>query len=96
MRPDLSMAKRESLDLRIQPEMRELIDHAARAQGKNRTDFILEAAARAAEAALADRALIRLEPEDWDAFLSRLEKPPETNARLRKTMRASSPWKAKA
>jgi uncharacterized protein (DUF1778 family) len=89
-----STAKRESLNLRIQPEVRDLIDHAARTQGKNRTDFILEAAMRAAEAALVDRALIRLQPEDWDAFLSRLEKPPEANERLRRTMHAPSPWKA--
>jgi uncharacterized protein (DUF1778 family) len=92
----LSTVKRESLNLRIQPEWRDLIDHAARMQGKNRTDFILEAAMRAAEAALVDRALIRLQPEDWDAFLSRLEEPPEANERLRRTMRASSPWKAGA
>jgi uncharacterized protein (DUF1778 family) len=88
--------KRESLNLRIQPEMRDLIDQAARMQGKNRPDFILEAAMRAAEAALVDRALIRLQPEDWDAFLSRLEKPPEANERLRRTMHTPSPWKAGA
>jgi uncharacterized protein (DUF1778 family) len=32
-----SPAKRETLNIRIKPEERTLIDHAARVQGKNRT-----------------------------------------------------------
>ncbi len=38
-----SMAmKRETLNLRIKPAERDLIDRAAKARGKNRTDFVLE------------------------------------------------------
>ena len=37
-------AKRDTLNLRIKPEVRGLIDRAAKARGKNRTDFILDAA----------------------------------------------------
>ena len=51
-------SKRESLNLRILPNLRDLIDRGAEAQGKNRTDFILEAAKRAAEEALLDRTLL--------------------------------------
>ncbi|TGB76668.1 CopG family transcriptional regulator, partial [Salmonella enterica subsp. enterica serovar Enteritidis] len=48
-----SMAmKRETLNLRIKPAERDLIDRAAKARGKNRTDFVLEAARAAAEEAL--------------------------------------------
>src|SRR5436305_14816911 len=36
--------RREALNLRIRPEVRELIDRAAELAGKNRTDFVLEAA----------------------------------------------------
>ena len=36
--------KRETLNLRIRPAERDLIDRAAKARGKNRTDFVLEAA----------------------------------------------------
>ncbi|TYX09925.1 DUF1778 domain-containing protein, partial [Klebsiella pneumoniae] len=44
--------KRETLNLRIKPAERDLIDRAAKARGKNRTDFVLEAARAAAEEAL--------------------------------------------
>ena len=37
-----SPAKRDTLNIRIKPEERSLIDRAARSLGKNRTDFILE------------------------------------------------------
>jgi len=36
-------SKRQTLNLRIKPEERDLIDRAARASGKNRTEFILDA-----------------------------------------------------
>ena len=45
--------KREALNLRIKPQVRELIDQAAELAGKNRTDFVLDAARRAAEDTLA-------------------------------------------
>ena len=49
--------KRQSLNLRIKAEERGLIDRAAKTLGKNRTDFVLDAARRAAEDALLDRAV---------------------------------------
>ena len=45
-------SKREMLNIHVKREERNLIDHAARICGKNRTDFILEAARLAAEEAL--------------------------------------------
>ena len=57
--PTLQPAKasRETLNLRIKPELRGLIDRAAELTGKNRTDFVLNAARHAAEDALLDRAI---------------------------------------
>lgn len=85
-------AKRQTLNLRIQPDERDLIDRAARASGKNRTEFILDASRRAAEDALLDQALLRAEPEAFAAFQARLDAPPEPNERLRKTMQTVPPW----
>lgn len=45
-----STVKRETLNLRIRPDARGLIDRAALVRGNNRTDFILDAARQAAEA----------------------------------------------
>ncbi len=85
-------SRRETLNIRIRPEERGLIDRAAQAQGKNRTDFILDAARRAAEEALLDRAIISVSPEAYADFLARLDAPPQPNERLRRTMQTPTPW----
>ena len=87
-------AKRETLNLRIKPEERGLIDRAAKARGKTRTDFILDAARLAAEEALVDQALIVAGPEAYAAFLARLDAAPQPNERLRRTMQTAAPWDA--
>jgi uncharacterized protein (DUF1778 family) len=83
---------RHSLNLRIKPELRGLIDRAARLAGKNRTDFVLEAARRAAEDALLDRTVFTVSHEAYAKFLARLDAPPQPNKRLRRTMRKAAPW----
>jgi uncharacterized protein (DUF1778 family) len=83
---------RDSLNLRIKPELRGLIDRAAQLAGKNRTDFVLEAARRAAEDALLDRTVFSVSPKAYAEFLKRLDAPPQPNERLRRTMKAPAPW----
>lgn len=85
-------AIRDTLNMRIKPEDRSLFDWAAKAQGKTRTEFILEAARRAAEDALLDRSLVRADPDAYAAFLDRLDKPLEPSDRLKQTMRSKAPW----
>jgi uncharacterized protein (DUF1778 family) len=87
--------KRETLNIRIKPEERSLIDRAAKARGKNRTEFVLEAARIAAEEAILDQAILSVTPEAYQAFLEQLDLPPKPNERLRKTMQASAPWDTK-
>ena len=84
--------KRETLNLRIKPEMRGLIDRAAGLMGKNRTNFVLDAALRAAEDALLDRTMIAASPKAYARFLKRLDAPPRPNARLRRIMQTQAPW----
>jgi uncharacterized protein (DUF1778 family) len=83
--------KRETLNIRIKAEERGLIDRAARSQGKNRTDFILDAARVAAEEALLNRAMLAATPEAYAAFVARLDQPPQPNERLLRTMRTPAP-----
>jgi uncharacterized protein (DUF1778 family) len=83
---------RDTLNLRIPAAERNLIDRAASASGKTRTDFILEAARRAAEDTLLDRTLISVSPEADAEFLRRLDAPAQSNARLKKTMHPRAPW----
>jgi uncharacterized protein (DUF1778 family) len=84
--------KRTTLNLRIKPELRELIDRAADLMGKNRTDFVLDAARHAAEDALLDRTVFMVNPKAYAEFLARLDAPPQPNKRLRKSLQSPAPW----
>lgn len=90
--PTATEAKRETLNIRIKPEVRDLIDRAAKSRGKNRTDFILDSARLAAEEALLDQVIMRVSPKAFADFSARLDMPPKANARLRKTMQTPAPW----
>ena len=78
--------KRETLNIRIKPEVRDLIDRAAKSRGKNRTDFILDSARLAAEDALLDQVIMSVSLQAVEQLQTRLDMPPNANDRLRKTM----------
>ena len=86
--------KRETLNLRIKEQERQLIDRACALRGKNRTDFVLDAARLAAEETLLEQVLVMATPAAFKAFHTRLDKAPKPNARLRKTMQTPAPWDA--
>ena len=85
-------AKRDTLNIRIKPEVRGLIDRAAELMGKNRTDFVLDAARHAAEDALFDRTVFLVSPKAYAEFLARLDAPPQPNERLRRSLQTPAPW----
>ena len=84
--------KRDTLNLRIKPALRGLIDRAAELSGKNRTDFVLDAARIAAEDALLDRTAFAISPKAYAEFLARLDAPPRPNDRLRRSLQTPAPW----
>ncbi len=85
-------AKRETLNIRVKPELRGMIDRAAKLSGKNRTEFVLGAARRVAEEALLDRTSIEVDLQAYGEFLARLDAPPVPNARLRRSLETPAPW----
>ena len=84
--------RRDTLNLRIKPDLRGLIDRAAELSGKNRTDFVLDAARAAAEDALLDRTVFEVNAKAHAAFLARLDAPPRPNDRLRRSLQTIPPW----
>jgi uncharacterized protein (DUF1778 family) len=66
---------RKPLNIRILPETRSLIDHAAELTGKNLTDFVLDAARQAAQRAILDRTVIPMSRKSYAAFVALLEAP---------------------
>jgi uncharacterized protein (DUF1778 family) len=85
-------AKRDTLNIRIKPEVRGLIDRAAALVGKNRTDFVLDAARHAAEDALLDRTVFVLSSKAYAEFIARLDAPAQPNERLRRSLETAAPW----
>ena len=84
--------KRDTLNLRIKPAERGLIDRAALLTGKTRTDFVLEAARRAAVEALTERTLFSVSAEKFAKFVEMLDAPPQVNAKLIRTLQTPAPW----
>lgn len=83
-----------AVNLRVRDDVRTLIDRAARSQGRSRSDFMIDAARRAAEEAILDQAILRVDRETYDRFVAALDAPVEPNERLRKTMRSTPPWES--
>ena len=86
------MAPREAINLRIDRSQRARIDRAAAALGKTRSDFMLEAACREADAVLLDRRLFLVEEKEYRQFLAALDRPPAENKRLARLLRTRAPW----
>src|SRR5713101_3833021 len=81
-----------TINLRANRRQRALIDRAAEALGKNRSDFMLEAACREADAVLLDRRLFLLDDKTYRRFITVLDTPPAANPRLRRLLTRTAPW----
>jgi uncharacterized protein (DUF1778 family) len=82
----------ETINLRASQSQKALIDRAADALGRNRSDFMLETACREAEAVLLDRRYFALDAQDFKRFTAMLDKPPASNARLQRLLKTKAPW----
>jgi uncharacterized protein (DUF1778 family) len=80
------------INLRADKAKRALIDRAAEAVGKNRSEFMLEAACREATSVLLDRTFFHLDEKTYKRFLAALDKSPAENPRLRRLLTSRSPW----
>jgi uncharacterized protein (DUF1778 family) len=85
-------AKSRAVNLRIREDVRSLIDRAARSRGKTRSDFMIDAARAAAEDALLDQTLVRVDAQSFARFAAVLDKAP-SSAGYKRLMSAKKPWK---
>lgn len=83
-----------AINLRAMPEQRDLIDHAASVLGKNRSDFMLEAACERAQSVLLDQVFFRLDAKQFEQFSAMLDAPPKSNPGLERLMAVKAPWDA--
>ncbi len=81
-----------AINLRALPEQRDLIDHAARLLGKNRSDFMLEAACERAQGVVLDQVHFMLGADKFQAFVDLIDAPPTPNPGLERLFALQSPW----
>lgn len=82
----------EVINLRASQKQKALIDQAAEALGRSRSDFMLDTVCREAEAILLDRRYFVLSEDVFRRFSAALDKPPKDNPKLRRLLATRPPW----
>jgi len=85
-----------AINLRARPEQRDIIDQAAQLLGKNRSDFMLEAACDKAQSVLLDQVFFRLDAVKFRQFVKLLDAPPAPNPGLERLMAVRPSWSRKS
>ena len=81
-----------TINIRVKLRQREIIDRAAEALGKNRSDFMLDIACREAEAVLLDQRIFVLDDKAYTQFLALLKPPTKPNHKLRAFLETKPAW----
>ena len=84
--------KDHPLSMRLPDSDIALIDRAAGLRGRSRTDFVRDAAVRAAEQVLMESGLIRMSQEGFAEFMAVLSAPATAVAPMVEVLRRPAPW----
>jgi len=84
--------KDHPLSMRLPEADIAMIDRAAGLRGRSRTDFVREAAVRAAEDVLLENRLIRMSPAGFADFMATLSSPPAAVPELVELAARPAPW----
>lgn len=88
----MSAVRDTTINIRARRAQQELIDRAALLAGRNRSDFMLEAACERAQHLLLDRTFFGLEGKAYRRFLKLLDAPARPNAALKRLLASRAPW----
>lgn len=94
--PRAAQRKDHPLSMRLPDADLAIIDRAAQLRGRSRTEFMRDAAVRAAEEAIMDTNLLRVSPEAFDAFVAMLDAPAKPVPALTELMKRPAPWEVAA
>ncbi|MBX9813918.1 MAG: antitoxin [Proteobacteria bacterium SG_bin5] len=83
-----------SINLRIEARTRQLIDEAATALGKTRTEFMVDTARARAIDVLLDQRLFELDAANHTAFVDALDQPPPPGLKLQALLARQPGWEA--
>ena len=81
-----------SINIRAKAKQRDLIDQAAKRQGRSRSDFMLEASCRAAEDVLLSQTFFTVDPDRFSKFQELLDKPWPPTDKLHRLLKTKAPW----
>ncbi len=84
--------KEHPLSMRLLEADIAIIDRAATLRGRSRTDFVRDAAVRAAEDVLMDAIPIRMSPTGFRAFMKALSAPATAVPEIVELFRRPAPW----
>lgn len=82
----------KTLNLRTTQETIDVIDRAAKAQGRTRTDFIMDVARREAEDVLLDNPVITVDDATFEWLQDLIANPPPPTEGLRRLLTTKAPW----
>ncbi|ANK75920.1 DUF1778 domain-containing protein [Ensifer adhaerens] len=86
--------KEHPISMRLPEADVAMIDRAASLRGRSRTDFVRDAAVRAAEEVVMEQSLIRMSPEGFDAFMEVLAAPAAPAPEMVELAKRPAPWEA--
>jgi uncharacterized protein (DUF1778 family) len=81
-----------TITMRLPEQTKELIDRAAAAVEKTRTEFVLESARERAVDVLLDQRVFHLDSAASEALAEALGNPPAPVEALRKLLTSKAPW----
>jgi uncharacterized protein (DUF1778 family) len=84
--------KEHPLSMRLPDADIALIDRAAGLRGRSRTDFVREAAVRAAEEVVMESGLVRMTQEGFAEFMAILSAPAAAVAPMVEILQRPAPW----
>lgn len=90
--PRTGKRKEHPLSMRLPETDVAIIDRAASLRGRSRTDFVRDAAVRAAEDVLMETAPIRMSPAGFKAFMAALSGPAVPVSEMVALFRRAAPW----
>lgn len=85
--------KAERLNIRISEDQKRLVEQAASLSRQTTSQFVMQAALRSAEEALADSTRFVLPPEQYKAFTAALDRPAREILALKKAASRPSPFR---
>lgn len=88
--------KEHPLSMRMPETDIAIIDRAAALRGRSRTDFVRDAAVRAAEDVLMETVPIRMSPAGFKAFMATLSGPAAPVPEMVELFERTAPWESKA